>query len=781
MRTALHRVLVWLTALGLVFSAVALLFAAPAVIAQTGGDSGNGKGCKGATRNDGEYRWCAVYGAGWYLYPVSGSGPSAGFRDPNVKWSGVNGVAALCSGLGADTVVTYVIKNGQNGSWKSYNYGVNGTTNDQSTAGWITNGDAKSRFDNRLGGSGLVWGTNVGWFCYADQSHWGVESYTGIKKADNVNEDQDSGWGKSEITALPKETLYWKHTLKATGARIDKTVNWNLAGSGFASDFNPTLHRGSITAASGITANKIFAEIGKYPGANSAYTVYTVAQRDVGNTICQYVTWTPEAWNDATDGSSAQVCAKIPYLFTLTPTINSSIPETAAAGTSIGTVSGLISNSGPTKSYDNTIWQLTRMYVDAGTGIPGDTPDDKGVMNGTAPCATMPISNPKYNGDFLAGSGVRCASLLRGSGAVPTAGEPVSSPQFIIDDALTVGTRVCFVLSVRDRAHNDSQWQHSEPRCITISKRPKVQVIGGDLIVGRGYNSTGSKVESSVMTSTNAVNSNGKTYGSWVQYGIVASGRIIGTASASGFAGGASSGNLCLSLSKLSFVNTRPDSTPPSCDVDQIGRYAMSTPSPATALAAHFPTGGATVLRGSVNTSVLAKNTTYTGDGSPISLSSSAELGKGEWIVINAPTSDVRITSDLRYTSALLSNVSELPQMVIIARNISIAESVGRIDAWLVGYGTGLNGFINTCDTITSAAPSTLRSGLCFNRLEVNGPVIANRLYLYRTGGAGPIEQSGEPAEVFRVRPDAYAWITSQQIASMKVQTVITKELPPRF
>lgn len=779
MHGSLHRVVLWLGS-SLVFALVAaVLFSTPSFAQSGGGSSGDGSGCKGVVAGQSVNMWCAVNGAGWYLYSVDSAGPSAGFRDKSITWSYVS---QLCRGLGADTVVTYIIRNSKQNTWKSYNFGANGTTNNQSGTGWVSNANAYDRFQNRLGGSGLNWGVNVGWFCYADQSKWDVISYSGVKKAPNTITNVDSGWSGGTISAAPGETVYWKHTLQAGNARIDKRVDWALEGSGFPASFGIN-NTGYILPASNVTPWQVFARMGQYPGANSSYTVFTVGQAQVGGTLCQNIAWNPISWNVGGWGRSTRACATVPYDYTLTPTINSSISGNMTSGTNIGAVSGNINNSGPTKSRDNTIWQLTRMYVPPSSAIPGDTPGNNGTVNSTAPCATAPLGDVRYNGNFFATGGSDCASLQRGAGSIPVNGVGVNIASFIIDETKPVGTRVCFALSVADRSSGDSRWAHSEPRCITISKNPKVQTLGGDLVVGRGYNTSGAKIISNVVTGTNSLVSNGKTYGSWSQYGIVASGRITGMASAAGFAGGATSGNLCLSLSLLSPANVRAGSTP-TCDVAQIGQYSLASASPGQALSGQFVASGGT-LSGAVNITNIGKRTVYSGNGSTIQLSASAPLGGGEWIVINAPTSDVRITSNLTYTNASISNVAQLPQLIIIARNIYIVgdgpSAVSRIDGWLVAAGTGSHGAINTCDAIPTGNPTTLNSTRCNARLQVNGPTIANHLYLYRTAGADTGAESGDPAEVFNLRPDAFMWLSNYQVGAGKARTVLSNELPPRY
>jgi hypothetical protein len=149
-------------------------------------------------------------------------------------------------------------------------------------------------------------------------------------------------------------------------------------------------------------------------------------------------------------------------------------------------------------------------------------------------------------------------------------------------------------------------------------------------------------------------------------------------------------------------------------------------------------------------------------------------IGAGSTEIIRA-TGTVTINGDIRYANNV--PFGRIPQMVIIARDIDIRSNVTNIDAWLIATGAGSNGRINTC----SNAPASLTSNICNNQLQVNGPVIANRLDLRRTAGSGTGDASGEPAEVFNLRADAYLWAYRQASAGSRAQTVFTTELPPRF
>ena len=154
------------------------------------------------------------------------------------------------------------------------------------------------------------------------------------------------------------------------------------------------------------------------------------------------------------------------------------------------------------------------------------------------------------------------------------------------------------------------------------------------------------------------------------------------------------------------------------------------------------------------------------------------QIQKGKSVIITAPSATINITSNIEYTGAALNRAGDIPQVVIIADNIVIDETVTRIDAWLIA--TGSNGNINTCSRITTPV-SQLNAGVCKDTLTVNGPVVAKHLYLYRTAGSDQGAGSGNPAEVFNLRPDAYLWATYYTSSAGRLQTVSTKELPPRF
>jgi hypothetical protein len=149
-------------------------------------------------------------------------------------------------------------------------------------------------------------------------------------------------------------------------------------------------------------------------------------------------------------------------------------------------------------------------------------------------------------------------------------------------------------------------------------------------------------------------------------------------------------------------------------------------------------------------------------------------INKSQWIIINAPTANVTINGNINYTSDTMTAIDQIPQVVIIANNIYIADSVTNVDAWLVA-----GGYINTCSSVGTTG--ALSSNICNQKLTVNGAVLAQKLYLRRTFGSGVGNASGDPAEVFNLRADAYLWSMARANTNGHVQTVKNIELPPRF
>lgn len=440
--------------------------------------------------------------------------------------------------------------------------------------------------------------------------------------------------------------------------------------------------------------------------------------------------------------------------YTLTPHITGISPTTIEAGSKVS-VSGTVDNQGD-RASNSTQWEITQITVQPGQLAPSES--QNGTVSATAPCQS---NGGAATGNYFDSAVADCKNVAKGRGVfnlgVPAQNLRPSISGLDVGD-LDVGTRVCFALSVQPRRVTDTRWAHSKPICTVVGKKPKVQIWGGDVSV-RG------KIETS--TSVKDVSGTTRTFGSWVEYGAFSIGTNSRFASGSGLS--SQTNNNQAAWSRLTFANED------ASGADAFGQYTTAANFRAVpAIAAYFGTiQNRTPVSGSVNINSLsydnsdpimvytAGNLTITGGTLPVGRS-----------VVVISTGTVTISNSIRYTSANMNSASDIPQIVIIANNINIRSAATQVDAWLVASDT-----VNTCSNFTGL----LTSAKCNARLEVNGPVVTNRLLLNRTAGSGTGAQSGDPAERFNLRADAFLWARLQASGSSKAQTVHSVELPPRF
>ena len=547
------------------------------------------------------------------------------------------------------------------------------------------------------------------------------------------------------------QTITWTHTLRNNGPSPTPSnigyryQNSNGLGAGTGGDSILPANTGS-------------------GGTRSFTSTYAVQASDVGKDLCRSTSASPRAWNDGSRITSAAACVNVPYSYTLTPTVTLNKSGAVEAPTSVDIIPR-VTNSGPTSSR-LTQWQLTRIDITPGKAIPKPS-------GGLAPAGQPPCS-------FFAGSGAVCKSIQKGASVFSSTnsmtGDALNNATETIGD-LPVGSKICFAMSVQPVSSSSANWSHSAPICLTVAKKPKVQVLGGDLTVGRATPYNPAKI-SEVVTSTSLSGTTNRYYGSWSEYAIIPSGTVKGMASGAMYVDGAVASDLC-SLSVLTISNYSGT----SCQSNVIGRYTSS--SSVSNVASRFP-ATSTITGAVVDLKNLASAQSYSVNNATLNISSTQPIGnngagKGKWVVINAPNTTVTITSNINYTNAALIGIDDIPQVIIIASNIIIAPGVNNVDAWLIATGTGSNGYINTCGAVPASSPSGINSNNCGNLLTVNGPVMANKLYLYRTAGSGVGADVGKPAEVFNLRGDAYLWASAYSLSTGRLPTVSTKELPPRF
>lgn len=440
-----------------------------------------------------------------------------------------------------------------------------------------------------------------------------------------------------------------------------------------------------------------------------------------------------------------------PRHYALTPHVNTVSPTQVEPG-SLMNVTTTVDNTGQRNS-DPTQWEITQITVNAGKQAPHEN------NAGLSPLAPCQSGGGAPAGDYFRDGNSTCKNVARGVG-VFTLGSPSPSLQpsalgINIGD-LPVGTRVCFALSVQPASDTNGQWNHSLPVCTVVGKKPTVQIWGNDI-----------SVRGNVETSTTVKSAGGPTqvFGSWVEYGVFAVGTVNRFASGSGLNGQAN--NNQSAWSNLTFANTpsygnwaAAANFPP---MSSVASYFGSLPNAQTLSAPSVDLGNPALgfATGTSPTVQKTGNLTITGGSIP----------PGRSVVIMA-SGTVTITGPITYTNAALNGVLQIPQVVIIAQNINIQDSVPQIDAWLVASGT-----VNTCYNFTGS----LNSNKCNVPLLVDGPVVTGHLLLNRTAGSDTGAGSGNPAERFNLRPDAFLWARLEAIGNDKAQTIYSSELPPRF
>jgi hypothetical protein len=563
--------------------------------------------------------------------------------------------------------------------------------------------------------------------------------------------------------AKPGDTIQWTHMLNNDGPNpTTQNVHSNLAITGFANGWGTgpgEWAAGDTGAGAGVGA------IRSIP----TYATYTVTQADVGNTLCEMVQYDPTNGTGGRNGRGNNVCVAVPYNYTLTPSVIVDHSDVIEPNTLLN-ITPAVANTGPTKTQ-NTQWQLTQIIVKPGKTVPNAA--------GGASLASQPPCGPY----FSAVPNAVCSTVSSGTSVFSESGAVLAASAVTAGD-LAVGTQICFAFSVQPYSSGTTDWRHSAPICLTIGVKPKIQVWGGDLSVGKSF--LGSSVTSDVKTSISVktVGATQKTFGSWIEYGIFATGSVTGAASGAAYAdvnGMNTTTDFCVP-STLSFYNA----TKAAGCTGNIGHYTYTVPRTIPDVAASFP-GGVNIGAASVvPNNLFTAGSNYIGTHAGDLTLTASDLDPGKSGVLKV-TGTVTIAGNQTYNpdnkGAKYTNVSQLPQLVIIANKIIINSGVTNVDAWLIA--SGAPGVIETCDTNSMSYelsdPLKLDSTKCNQLLTVNGPVMAKQLWLRRTAGSGTGPNSGDPAEVFNLRPDAYMWASARATGTGRIQTVYTTELPPRL
>ncbi len=688
----------------------------------SGGDASKPTGNVKCTKEDHSRNGCAwsSKGWGWFKYSIETDvGPSRS-ADGASNWASMK---SACKNDGATSVIAFIILEVNNGNPNgdgvvyNYNHDYDGNRNHKSGGSWMSTESAENSYKNIPDDQkrGFEWAKNVAWFCYDYQAKWTVNSNTHIKYDGSDKIYSDSGWKSGTIDVEVGNTLYWKHTLQATNDKIDKKVTWELQGTGgtggFFSDAQLHTNTGSTSSAA---KDATFAQLGYYSGASTGFTVYTTQSADVGKTLCEYVGWYPISWNNNGWGYSTQACANVKYTYSLTP--NQTIATTVVnPGGKVSGISTTVVNSAKIQQIDKSASATVRFVVPATQvlNIPA---------TGTLTSAFTP-SFPCMIAKTIAPVQTFCTRLAMDLGGRQFSSTPTSiysGDDNLIGASLPLGGRVCYVTMVNKYDNSNtsaSSWKYAA-KCIPIKKTPSVQILGNDVRVGSSVIYGGGRNTSKIVGTTQFGSSSNHYYGSWSEYGLIAPSTISGVASGSGFSNGTASSSQA-DWSKFTFANKLT-----------YGRFATDP----------------------ADLGTLPSVASDIGDFSFDTIITGGSIGAwpgGKSVLVQNIGGAVTITGNIDKPTGY-AGLADMPQMIIVADDIVINSNVTNVDAWLVAKNT-----IKTCNVDIA---TQLTASQCNQQLRINGPVMANKLFLLRTFGA----DSPATLNIIDLRADTYMWVRYQ-------------------
>jgi|GEM_PF-3740714 len=398
------------------------------------------------------------------------------------------------------------------------------------------------------------------------------------------------------------------------------------------------------------------------------------------------------------------------------------------------------------------------------------------------------------------------------------------SRKVLVPEDLEIGDKMCVATGVTQRYNDGTKptdgvgnWKVSSISCKTVSAKPNMEVWNsGVYLNGNLKTSVSPKSHDDNLSLANYDQAKNephtKRYGSWSEYTSIIGKNVTGFATGSGygFIDGAKYGADFCKLSKLTIANTEVtisnkkyggacSSTGTATSSDEAGGSGVdaSIGDTISRLIARYrpdtPYGSNTIPTASLVIIADGETKVYYFDGTlkienNICAGHQPEYGKS-----NERGNCLNSGSALNLSSrnySKFTSASQLPQILIFAKNIEISADVDQIDAWLIATGDDdTGGNINTCADFSVG--KDLSNQKCNKTLMINGPVFAKTVTLNRTAndrGSNTEElttdlkdlKSMTTAEIFNLRPDSYLWAHNQAAQMTQASVSNIKELAPR-
>lgn len=493
-----------------------------------------------------------------------------------------------------------------------------------------------------------------------------------------------------------------------------------------------------------------------YESINYHYR-YQVKAGDAGKALCQRVRNSWPVGQDWKERFTPWACAYVPYHYPgcpegdpsctpnnctmrgdcpggtpvkrgVKPSVGAQPATVEAGGTATFTYN--LNNAGPTKSKD-LHYQAYTFILRSGAGLPDNSPRTVAypMSWGAVGCGGRHVGWGSYRDG-------KCAGGISGNTVVYPGKVVRMTRQYQVADLgaerwlAQPGDKICSYLALDQRwnVYNDVDsrtFVASNIACVTITKKPSLQLIGSDSYAKDGF--TGSDVMENIVPGTDK-------RGSYSQYGLLTGDKNGVTNFGSAGYTTASQANHRLAC-KLSYANT--GNVKDDCkDLNglkpaNLFKNPLSTPSSTNAQ--QLPGGS------SVNLSILSGSYRTTSSGS---LNISGSLGKGQHITIFAEQADVTITGEIDAYAGPYHNLSDIPSFTIKAKNIKVDPGVGLITGTYVARGKfeSCKGAQNKTDDLGMKPTSR-----CRNKLKINGAIVSEGSPAFlRTFGAGNMSDDNQ-------------------------------------
>ncbi|MBP5513138.1 hypothetical protein J6X73_03215 [Candidatus Saccharibacteria bacterium] len=322
-----------------------------------------------------------------------------------------------------------------------------------------------------------------------------------------------------------------------------------------------------------------------------------------------------------------------------------------------------------------------------------------------------------------------------------------------------------------DDKEGSHSWYISAPSCVQVGKKPTFQVWGGSV-----YSAGPIRTNSFIRT----IEGEKKMFGSWGEQSVVARGLVSGFASGAATSKG-SDINFCKYQTPLTFMNAKKDiAVTGMCSDNQIGNANIPADMSGKDAIKNYwwiptvPVGDGNSFVEEITTG--GEKIKYRYSSGDMTIDGYDNITDGTYVV-RSDNGNIYINGNISYADKVYQKASEIPKMIIYAKNIYIGCGVNRVDAILIA-----DGKIDTCANGNGINPGIDEESRS-NQLKINGILMAGQVVFNRTYGGGSGLGATTPAEIVNYDTSALLWGrgSAEDNDNSLLTVVYQQELAPRY